>query len=399
MKIILKTYSIIIVIGTIIFSGCQDKSETVETGEPHHNVAGNMVELNAAQYSIANIELGSVEQRNISRVIKVNGVLEAPPQSLVSISSIMGGFVKDTNLLHGSRINEGDIVVSMEHPDYIHLQLDYLESKSKLVYLEQEFERQKGLREKNVSSLKTFQKTTADYKGIRARVNALEQTLALIGINAEQLEETKKISRSISIRSPITGYVSEVNVNIGKYVNPADVMFEIVNTEHLHAELTLFEKDINKIREGQKIRFTLPNEDDKERLAFVYLIGRSISEARTVKVHGHLDKEDDQLLPGMFVKARIEIAGKFVTSLPEQAIVHSDGENYIFILASNMIEHNQEVARFEMIKIHKGVTDGPYAEVVLPDNFNINSNQIVLKGAYTLLSKMKVSGEEDGHGH
>ncbi|ODS31144.1 MAG: membrane-fusion protein [Candidatus Scalindua rubra] len=234
---------------------------------------------------------------------------------------------------------------------------------------------------------------------MKAGVNALEEKLALIGINAEQLEKSEKISRTITIHSPIDGYVSKVNINIGKYVNPVDVMFEIVNTEHLHVELTVFEKDINKIKEGQRIRFTLPNEDDRERLAVVYLIGRSIGGNRTVKVHGHLDKEDEQYLPGMFVKAFIEIADNPVNALLEQAIIRSGGKHYIYILKEKRIENNQEVNSFEMIEVQKGITEGLYVEVALPDTFDINSNQIVLKGAYSLLSKMKVSGEEDGHGH
>ncbi|MDR4498321.1 MAG: efflux RND transporter periplasmic adaptor subunit [Candidatus Scalindua sp.] len=399
MKIITKVFSII-TLTVLLFSGCNNQSETLETEELHHGQTESMVELTPAQYKIAGIELGRIEQKNLSNVIKVNGVLEAPPQNLVSISAIMGGFVKKTSLLPGNRIEKGEVVVVMEHPDYIQLQLDYLDSDSKLTYLELEFARQKGLQEKNVSSAKTFQRTTADYKSIKARVNALEQKLALIGINAKELRESEKISRTIKVYSPISGYVSRVNVNIGKYMNPADVMFEIVNTEHLHAELTVFEKDIGKIKEGQRIRFTLPNENNRERLATVHLIGRLINEHRVVKVHGHLDKEDEQYLPGMFIKAFIEINNNTVNALPEEAIVQSGGKHYIYILKEKRIENNQEVNSFKMIEVQKGIEDGLYAEVALPDTFDINSNQIVLRGAYSLLSKMKVSGEEEeGHGH
>lgn len=399
MKVKIKICLIIIVLSNLLFSGCNKQTATIEVEEHHHDENENTVELNATQYKVAGIELGKVEQKNLSSIIKVNGVIEAPPQSLVSICAVLGGFVKSTNLLHGRRVTKGDIVVVMEDLDYIQLQQDYLDSKSKLAYIELEYERQKGLQEKNVSSAKIFQQTTADYKSMKAGVSALEEKLALIGINAEQLEKSEKISRTVAIRSPIDGYVSKVNINIGKYVNPADVMFEIVNTEHLHVELTVFEKDIYKIKEGQRIRFTLPSEDDKERRAFVYLIGRSIGGDRTVKVHGHLDKEDEQLLPGMFVNALIEISDKQVNSLPEQALVQSGSKHYIYTLKEKRVEKNQETNVFEMIAVQKGVTEGLYAEVVLPDNFDINSNQIVLKGAYSLLSKMKVSGEEDGHGH
>ena len=203
----------------------------------------------------------------------------------------------------------------MEHPDFIQLQQDYLENKNKLVFLELEFLRQKKLQEKNVSSEKVYQQATADYKGMKARVNALKEKLALIGINVEQLEKSEKISRTITIHSPINGYVTRMNINVGKYVHPADIMFEIVNAEHMHVELTVFEKDIHKIKTGQKIRFTLPNESDTERTASVHLIGRSIEDNRTVKVHGHLDEENTQFLSGMLVKAFIEIESNTVNAL------------------------------------------------------------------------------------
>ena len=398
MKIITKAFSII-ALSTLLFSGCKNNSETSEAEVPHHEETESMVELTPAQYKVAGIELGRIELKNISNVIKVNGILETPPQSLASINAVIGGFVKKTSLLPGNRIEKGEVVVVMEHPDYIQLQLDYLDSDSKLTYLELEFARQKGLQEKNVSSAKTFQRTTADYKSIKARVSALEQKLALIGVNAKELRESEKISRTIKIYSPISGYVSRVNVNIGKYMNPADVMFEIVNTEHLHVELTVFEKDISKIKEGQRIRFTLPNEDNIERLATVHLVGRLINEHRVVKVHGHLDKEDEQYLPGMFIKAFIEINNNTVNALPEEAIVQSGGKHYIYIFKGNRIEDNQEMSDFEMIEIQQGVAEGLYTEVILPDTFDINANQVVIKGSYSLISKMKLAGEEGGCGH
>jgi membrane fusion protein, heavy metal efflux system len=396
MKIITKAF-LIITLSALLFSGCKNRSDTSET-EEHHEESESMVELTPAQYKVAGIELGRIELRNLSNVIKVNGILEAPPQSLASINAVMGGFVRNTTLLPGNRVEKGDVVVVMEHPDYIQLQQDYLVSSSELTYLELEFARQKGLQEKNVSSAKTFQRTTAEYKSIKARVNALVEKLALIGINAKQLQESEKISRTINVYSPISGYVSRVNINIGKYMNPADVMFEIVNTEHLHAELTVFEKDIGKIKEGQNIRFTLPNEDNIERLATVHLVGRLINEHRVVKVHGHLEKEDEQYLPGMFIKAFIEINNNMVNALPEEAIVQSGGKRYIYILRGKRMENNLEMTDFEIIEIQEGVTEGLYTEIILPDIFDINTTQIVLKGAYSLISKMKVSGEE-GCGH
>jgi cobalt-zinc-cadmium efflux system membrane fusion protein len=80
----------------------------------------------------------------------------------------------------------------------------------------------------------------------------LEEKLRLIHINPNSLHENN-ISKSIRIYSPIDGFVSKVNVNIGKYVTPSDVLFELVNPADIHLNLKIFEKDLNKIFIGQNV--------------------------------------------------------------------------------------------------------------------------------------------------
>lgn len=396
-----KLYIIFILI-TFFTTGCNTKSgnvpETEHGEEHHHELEENVVELTSEQYQTAGIQLGNMEQRNLSNVIKVNGVLDVPPQNLVSISAPLGGFVKKTDLLQGMKIKKGQVVAVIENPEFIQLQQDYLESKSKLEYIQSEFERQKELSRENVTSAKTFQQATSEFKTLKARVSGIQEKLALAGINYNKVEDGK-ITAVSYIVSPINGYVTTVNVNIGKYVTPTDAMFEIVDTDHLHVELTVFEKDVPKIKEGQKIRYTLADDPSKERLATVYLIGRSISEDRTVRIHAHMNKEDINLLPGMYVKAVIETGSENVKALPERAIIQSGGNNFIFILKEERKENNEAVFEFEMLQIEKGVSENGFTEVKLPENFKMAPNIIVIHGAYSLLSKMKNTEEEGGHAH
>jgi cobalt-zinc-cadmium efflux system membrane fusion protein len=207
------------------------------------------------------------------------------------------------------------------------------------------------------------------------------------------------------LHSPIDGYVTQVSVNIGKFVNPADILFEIVDTEHLHVELTAFEKDVPKLKIGQKVRFTLANET-KERIATVYLLGREIGPGRTVQIHCHIDEEDTNLLPGMYLKAIVETGGAEVAALPENAVVDFQGKKYIFYQVAEAPHGPAEGERedshgdeyhFEMVEVEVGNTELGYTEVKLPDDFPANS-PIVVKNAYAILSKMKNSGEE-GHAH
>ncbi len=368
----------------LIVSSCGSKSEEVNK-EEHHEEEESIVELSPEQVKTINLKLGKIEMKDLSGAIKVNGMLDVPPQNLVSISAPLGGFVKSTELLQGMKVTKGQVIVVMQHPDYIQMQQDYLDTKSQTEYLEMEYKRQQELSKDNVNSQKTLQQAKSQYESASAKSAGLKAKLMLVGINPEKLT-SQTIQSSVTIPSPISGYVTSVNVNIGMYVNPTDVMFKIVDTEHLHAELTVFEKDVPKIKIGQKVRFTLANEAI-ERTATVYLIGREISSDRTVRIHCHLDKEDLDLLPGMYLKAYVEAGTQNLPAVPDQAIINFEGKDFIFV-AEKQPNH------YKMLEVTKGISELGYTEINLGNGVS-NESLIVVNGAYDILAKMKNSEEEE----
>lgn len=384
--IIIKTLSLLFT--AIILTSCGSKTEETKQ-EEHHEEVASVVELTQEQVKIINLKLGEIVMKDLSGAIKVNGMLDVPPQNLVSISAPMGGFVKKTELLQGMKVSKGQAIVIMQHPDYIQMQQDFLESKSQLDYLELEYKRQQELSKDNVNSQKTLQQSKSQYESMHAKNAGLKAKLLMLGINGDKLT-SQTIQNTISINSPISGYVTQVNVNIGMFVNPTDVMFKIVDTEHLHAELTVFEKDAPKIKIGQKVRFTLANET-AERTATVYLIGREISEDRTVRIHCHLDKEELDLLPGMYLKAYVEAGTKRLPAIPNEAIVNFEGKDFIFVA-------EKEANHFKMLEVTKGISELGFTEVEMKGGLNIES-LIVISGAYDILAKIKNSEEEGGHAH
>lgn len=365
-----------------LLNACSNKPE--ETKQEPVSEASNVVELTTEQLKTIELKLGIVELKNLSGVIKLNGMLDVPPQNLVSISAPMGGFLKSTELLQGMKIKKGQVIAIIQNSEYIQLQQDYLDTKSQLTYLELDYNRQQELSKDNVNALKTLQLAKSQYESMLAKNAGLKSKLLLLGINADKLT-AQTIQNTIAITSPIEGYVTEVNVNIGMFVNPTHIMFKIVDTEHLHAELTVFEKDVPKIKIGQKVRFTLANETE-ERMATVYLIGREIRDDRTVRIHCHLDKEDKDLLPGMYLKAYVEAGTHSVNALPDGAIVSFEGRDYVFV---NVID----VSHFKITEVTKGVSELGFTEVSFKEVL-ASETKIVINGAYDLLAKMKNSEEE-----
>ena len=383
----------VIVVFSLFVIGCKNKVETTEEhGGEHEVLPPNTVEMNDDQYKTAGIELGQVEYKVLSNVLKVNGVVNVPPQNLVSVSVNMGGFVKSTDLVQGSPVSKGQVLAVIENPEFIELQQNYLENKNKLEFAETDYNRQKDLYKENVSSAKTYQQALSEYKSLKTKVFALEQKLSLIGIDSKQLTE-EKISRSVSVVASISGYIKTVNINIGKYVNPTDVMFEIVNNQKLTLELFLFEKDIETVSIGQKIRFSMPYKAGKEQTAVIYQLGKTIGDDKTIKVYASVDNVDKNLLPGMYVNALIETSNNSVTSLPDEAVLTFDDKNYIFTLFERKKEGEKEITIFKMIEVKKGVSNNGFTEIILPKDFVIEKNKVVIKGAYNLLSAMKNAGD------
>jgi membrane fusion protein, heavy metal efflux system len=370
---------------TLIVESCGNKNKE-EVVVPEEQTALNAVEITPEQYKIAQIQTESIEEKALSGTTKVNGILDVPPNNLVSISTPFGGFVKSTAMLQGLKVHKGQVVAMMQNPDYVQPQQDYIDYKSQLNYLKLEYERQQELAKENVNSQKALQKSKADYESTKARVLGLKTKLQLMNVNISSLEKGN-IQSTIPLYSPITGYVTEVNTNIGAFATATDVLFEIANTEHLHAELTVFEKDVPKLKIGQKVRFTLANET-KERMATVYLVGKEISQERTVRIHCHLDKEDTNLLPGMYLKALVESGSNTIPAVATKAIIEFEGVNYIFV-------EEQAAKKYKLVTVKKGVTELNYTELIFDSTTDWKNWKIVTHGAYDLLSKMKNSDEEE----
>ncbi len=369
----------------LLGASCGTK-ETPSAGEQKSDaVGGDSVIVSGEQLTASGIELGLVQSRSLNGGISVTGSLDVPPQNLVNITAPLGGFLRSTTLLQGMRVSKGQVIAVVENPEYIQLQQDYLDTKSQVAFLDIEYQRQKQLAAENVSAQKTLQKSLADVTSMRARNSGLVAKLKMLNIDAGHLQP-EQIRSTIELRAPLTGYVTNVNSAVGSFVAPTEVMFTIVDTEHLHAELICFERDIAKIKIGQKVRFTLANESS-ERTATVFLIGREISAERTVRIHGHLDKEDGELIPGMYLNAIIQTGVKQVPSLPEEAVLNFEDQQLIIVQVTNDL--------FRLVEVTPGLRENGFVEVILPEGFDKEKAKVVTKNAYKLLSKMKNSDSEE----
>lgn len=371
----MKDILIVLITATVLFA-C--KSETKSTEKAVTTSNENIVTLTDAQYKNAKIETATLQQKNIATVLKLNGKIDVPPQNMISVSVPLGGYLRSTKLLPGMHINKGEVIATMEDQQYIQLQQDYLLAKSKLHFAELEYNRQKELNQSQASSDKVTQQAQAEVNLQRITMNATAEKLRLINKKPENITASN-ISKSVNIYSSISGYVSKVNVNIGKYVTPADVMFELINPTDIHLNLKVFEKDVAKLAIGQKV---IAYDNTHPNIKFnceVILIGKDITPEGTADVHCHFETYDKTILPGMYMNAEVQVSANASNTLPQGSVITFEGKEYVFAETKKQ--------QYEMIEVATSTKENGF--VALTNIELLKDKKIVTKGAYTLLMKMK----------
>jgi membrane fusion protein, heavy metal efflux system len=377
----MKTISILSA-SFLLLAACSTKVEKENAVAKGEAQVTNTVTLTKAQLDLAKLSIGNLRAMQMHKTIKVNGFMDVPPQNMLSVSIPMGGYVKKANLIPGEKVNKGAVLAVLEDASYVSLQQDYLTAKSKLVFLEADYNRQKALNASKSSSDRQFQLALSEFESQKYLVKSLSEKLQLMGIVPAQLSENN-ISKSIAFKSPMSGYVTKVNVNAGKYVAPTDVLFEIMDPSDLHARLVVFENDATAIKKGNKVKFTENNKPSKTYEAEVNVITPNIENERTTEVHCDLISKNTGLFPGTFVNAEIELNNVEVQVIPAASIVKWQNKSYVFVETG--------VATYVMIPVVTGMESKGMVEIV---SGITAAQKVVVANAYTLLMKLKNSSEE-----
>ncbi|WP_117590196.1 efflux RND transporter periplasmic adaptor subunit [Chryseobacterium aquaticum] len=382
LKSIQNKYSIILMFVFLFTVQCSKKEEPfVKSTTPKDE---SIVTLTDAQLKNTPIEITSLSVKNISTVLKINGKIDVPPQNLVSVSVPLGGYLKNTNLLPGMHVNKGQIIAVIENPQFIQLQQDYLMAKSKLHFAELDYNRQKKLNQSQASSDKVMQQAQSEMNSQRIMMNTLAEQLQLVNINPINLN-SGNIRKSVPVYSTINGFVSKVNVNIGKFVNPSDVLFELINPNDIHLNLKVYEKDLQMLKIGQRFTAYTNTQPEKKYGGEIILISKDINADGTADVHCHFEQYDEKLTPGMYMNAEIETETSFSNALPEESIVNFEGKDYVFV--------EEKKQTYRMIPWTLGESENGFIQIKNIEDFN--NKKIVTKNAYTLLMKLKNTASEE----
>lgn len=366
------------------FISCKSNNNTDNVGKKPSDP--DVVVFNDTQLKNEGVITGYPTMRNISSQIQVNGTVDVPPTNLVSVSFPFGGYVKSIHLLPGMKVQKGEIIATLEDQSYVQVQQDYLTAKAQLNYLQTDLARQKKLSQNDAATIKNYQLILSQYQAQDAILKSLEQKLRILHISPQNLH-AGSLTVDIPVYAPISGFVSQVNVNLGQYVNPSDILFSLINPTDLHATMAVFEKDLPLFKPGMTGVVYLNDDTTKLYPVEVILVAKDVDSIGKALVHCHFEKVLPHMAPGMFLNGRFAIGGGTSVSVPDDAVVRYFGKDYIFI--------TDDGHKFHMQEVQIGNSENGYTAIITNRNSNFLQTKIAINGAYSLIGALKNSMEDD----
>lgn len=395
-------FKIILII--TLFTGCNEEGNDTALAVDNTKALNEEVEqegeegevhLSELKFKSLGIKLDTLSTRPLSGLVKVNGQLEVPPQHEATVTAILGANVTSIQVIEGDKVKIGQVLATLSHPNFTRLQTAYLKAYYQMQFREKEYERQSKLYKEKVGSGKTFQRTKADYQSVKVEVKGYETQLRQLGMKVEKIQKGE-LYEDVPVVSPIDGYIQKVEVQIGQYLDPQKVMFMIMNTEHIHADLMVFEKDAHKVKKGQEILFTVESAPGTTLSAKVYSVGKQFEQnPKAIHIHAEIEGKQDFLIPGMYINGKIHTGNKSVIALPEGAIVEEEGIPYIFIAEAHK-EDGKTEWRFKALEVRIGMIDEGWVEIKLLESLP-KRTLFAWDNAYYLLAEMKKGelGDDD----
>ncbi|CAA7387113.1 efflux RND transporter periplasmic adaptor subunit [Chryseobacterium fistulae] len=384
------------------------ENTTQQNGDQHEEETPQMTaSLTQDQIKAVGITFGTIEMKELTSTIKVNGLLRVPNNNKATVTSLYGGVIKTLNIQVGSLVKKGQVIATIANPEFIQLQEDYLTTNSRILYAEQEYKRQKELFDNDAGAKKNLQNANAELRTLRTKKSSLLKQLQMMGISPAKISDGSMRS-GLTITAPISGTISNITAQIGSYVDSSSPVAEIIDNGSIHLDLQVFEKDLPKMRVGQIVHFKLTNNPETEYDAKVYSIGSSFeNESKTISVHSDVIGNKTGLIDGMNITGIVSLDKSTTPAIPSEAIVEAEGKFYIFIQSDDE-SHEQEkdknddekidkiatTINFKKIEVVKGTSDMGYTAITSVNDIPSDA-KIAVKGAFFINAKLSNVGEHD----
>jgi len=334
------------------------------------------VEISSQQQQLIGVKSVKVSLKSIQKVIRTVGRIEADERKQTTINTKIEGWIEKLHVDYTGRyVKKGEPLMEIYSPELLATQQEFL-----------------GVLKWAAQSGDNKKDDTLGFmlaKDAAASLDAARQRLRLWDISEaqiKQIEQTGKPVRTLTLYSPVNGFVTQKMAVQGMKVMPGEKLFDIADLSTLWIVADIYEYELPFVKVGQPARITLSYFPGKELSSKIDYIYPAISaETRTAKVRLTLPNPGGQLKPQMFTNVEIRIdLGKKLT-IPDSAVIDTGKGQVVYVDRGNGVFEPREIQtglRADgTVEILRGLKTGE--KVATSANFLIDS-EAQLKGVKPL---------------
>ena len=297
-----KIFLPISIFSAFIMMGCSG-----EKGSSNESVSENItIEDTTANNNTESEETdANTGATQVMPPVSFNGVIIMPPKMSSTLTLTMGGSIHEISVFEGDYVKKGEIIASLKNPDFILLQQEFLTANAQTEFLEKEYKRQEKLVSEEAASEKKFEQSKAEYLSMKSQLEASKAKLTLLDVDTDELLKNG-IKTYLEVKAPISGYVTNMNVNLGTYVGEGESVCKIINKSEIMLLLTAYEKDLAHLNIGDNLTFTVNGIKDTTFNAEITSIDQTVNtENRSINVYAKVKETNKLFRPGMYVNAQL----------------------------------------------------------------------------------------------
>jgi cobalt-zinc-cadmium efflux system membrane fusion protein len=316
--------------------------------------AGHEIAISQEQMQRIGINLASVEAARTYVTDRLPARVTIPPQQVRVLSASRGGLVTSLEASESDEVKAGEVLTQIESPGLVGLQRELLQAATQLRLAQAELKRNEQLRKTSNVSERAYLESRSSLDEAEALVDERRQVLLLAGMTPEtvaDLEQARRITSTLEVRSPIDGVVVEVPAVLGERVEDSEPLVRVARLEPLWLEISVPLDRLQGVQPGGTVEIPC-----KIGEAHVDLIGRKVDPAnQTVQVRALVTGAGDCLRPGQFLEVRLRLSGsKTQFRVPSSAITRIGDTPMLFL---------HEAAGFSPVAVKVVAREGEYSIV------------------------------------
>ena len=348
------------------------------------------INMNARLQQENGVVVAVATRQRFTEVMTATGKVEADADRIAHVSPRISGQIVSVQASLGEHVTAGQTLLTLKSLEMAEAANRFRLSKTKLALAEANMMRIRTLVEKKIVARKELLQAETDYKIAQTELQNDQERLSLYGASSSKVQSSSYNKASLMVPAPISGTITEKHAIVGELSDPSKSLFTVVDLSSIWVVVDIYEKDLAKVRTGQRATVTVDAYPDVKLTGHVTYIADVLDAAtRTLKVRVEVPNPGRMLKPEMFARVELAPSASAVMTLavPEDAIQEIDGKKVIFVA-----DDRGEVFRPETVET--GRFSGGQVEIISGLR---EGQRYAGKGSFILKSELK-KGELEGGG-